>query len=182
MSRPNYQLLLSGIPAMREVAAVRTRAARDQALKHAFSSSERSTIEGRYYDEVRQNRSWFDDQESFLHACIEHEKGQEMVIPRRSKKATRYIVGAQEYDQILSPLELVGSMLAVGLPPEVQAIMLMVEGLFEGPPSPEKALALGQIQAMVLDMYMRAEQAERAEGARVKSSVKRVLSLGDRRG
>lgn len=175
MNRPNYALLLSGIPAMREVAAIRTRSAREQALKHASTPSERSSIDGRYYDEVRENRAWFDDQEAFLRACIEHEKGHAIVIPKRSKKATRHIVGAKEYDEVLSPLELVGSMLTAGLPPEVQAIMLMVEGLLDGPASSEKALIVGQIQAMVLDMYMRVEQAERKDGARVKSSVKRVL-------
>jgi hypothetical protein len=177
MSRPNYQLLLSGIPAMREVAAVRTRSARDQALRHAYTPSERSTIEGRYYDEVRQNRHWFDDQEAFLHACIEHEKGQEIVIPKRVRKPTRHIIGAKEYEDVLSPLELVGSMLAAGLPPEVQAVMLLVEGLIEGPASAERALIVGQIQAMVLDMYMRAEPADSGQdGSRLRAflSAKRI--------
>lgn len=168
MNRPNYALLLSGIPAMREVAAIRTRAARDEALKRARTVEERSNVESIFYDEVRQHRGWFDEQEVFLQACIQHENGQKIAIPKRVKKPTRHIIGAKEYEDVLSPLELVGSMLAAGLPPEVQAIMLMVEGLFEGPPSAEKALVVGQIQAMVLDMYMRAEQANsRREGAKV---------------
>lgn len=176
MDRPNYRLLLSGIPAMREIAAIRTRAARDEALKRARTPEERSKINSLFYDEVGQNRAWFDDQELFLSACIEHEKGKKVPIPKRTKKPTRRIIGAAEYDAVLSPLELVGAIIAAVLPPEVQAIMLLVMGLIDGPPSVESALVIGQIQAMVLDMYMRGEQVNREDGARFKSSVRRALS------
>lgn len=177
MNRPNYKLLLSGIPAMREVAAIRTRAARDEALRRARTPEERSSIETLFFDEVRQNLSWFDEQEVFLRACIELEEGGKVEIPRRTKKPTRRIIGAADYDAVLSPLELIGAIMAAVLPPEVQGIMSLVEGLIDGPRSLERALVIGQIQAMVLAMYMRTEQADREDGALVKSCVKRALSL-----
>lgn len=176
MNRPNYKLLLSAIPGMREVAAIRTRAARDEALKRARTPEERSSINLLFYDEVGQNRSWFDDQEVFLRACIELEAGKEVKVPRRTKKPTQRIIGAADYDAVLSPFDLFDSIMTALLPPEVQAIMLLVESLISGPPSTERALVIGQIQMMVLDMYMRTEKADGVDQARFKSSVKRVLS------
>lgn len=180
MNRPNYKLLLSGLSGMREVAAIRTRAARDEALKRARTPEVRSHIESLFYDEVRQNRAWFDDQEAFLRACIELEEGKEVSIPKRTKKPTQRIAGSADYDSLLSPLELVdavlGAVLGAVLPPEVQAIMQLVVGLIDGQPSPKRTLVIGQIQVMLMDIYMRTEQADRADGARVKSSVKRALS------
>lgn len=97
-------------------------------------------------------------------------------LPKRTKKPTRRIIGAAEYDAVLSPLELIGAIIAAVLPPEVQAIMLLVMGLIDGPPSVESALVIGQIQAMLLDMYMRGEQVSREDGTRFKSSIRRALS------
>lgn len=176
MNRPNYKLLLSSIPAMREVAAIRTRGARDEALRRARTDEERSSIESLFYDEVRQNWGWFEEQEAFLRACIELDEGKEVKVPRRTKKPTKRIIGAAKYDAVLSPLDFIGAVMGAVMPPEVQAIMLLVEGLIEGALSNERALVIGQIQAMVLDMYMRTEEASREDGARFKSSVKRALS------
>lgn len=169
MNQPNYTLMLSGIPAMREVAAIRTRAARDEAMKQARTPEDRAKAQALYYDQVRQNRSWFDDQEQFLRACIEYEKGhaegREIVIPKRSKKATKNIIGAREYDDLMSPLELIATMTAQGLPPEVQAIMLLVEGLLECEPGPQRDLIFGQIQMLVLDLHHRAQQVGGGRGS-----------------